>query len=1146
MPKRMLAIGVGGSGKAALTILKERMEETYGEVPDNVVLLSLDTDDLRDGDTFAGTRLSSQVDGRSREPEFRHVVSPPGMTMNTIFADIAAGRTSSYMYWLEKDKLDRILSPTERDIRGGAQQRRPVGRVALFLRWANSIYKPIVDGISRMYGEPEVVQAIDAVQTEQSKRMIFVIGSVAGGTGSGFFGDVLNLVRRAVKSNNQWQSVDVSAIVVLPEAFSSYTTVMQDPTNLKPNSYAALRELDRFIRTHSAALPYMIRYGEDINSITWSINQPVDHVYLVDTASRGATGDLDLSGNPMRGVFPVIADFVMAHIDRSLGDALATLRSNAGLHYDKSEGWQYSSFNVMTYIFPVDDVIESFSYRFLREMLTRQYLPLGDKKIEAQLRQGATREAERLFSQGAVGGKVNPTIVQKAIAATQPVNPEPPDMSWQGLFNLIALSDSTFAQDYQDLEQWMNYLTSNMIPTKVGEYKSESYEEGYQRLLTFGTHYLDECLGMQTDPEDEESRAGGQWDAILSRYPEALRLRFAEALDGAIIEVLNQRDPQSKVLAPSRLPAARAMVGALRERLIAFKQLLDREYRQLSLETQVRQLGTDVREAITRMHESQDKTFALFGKPEARRSQEAYIGYFTERARLLLHQRIYRTIVEILNVLGCAEQDSVLNQADLELETWQATLSKVDRLLDEDARTHEKHREEKRQVRVRRYLTNPDFEAQLYSLPNHSGAVALRVLGQVRGETGMLWQRLEANEPLSYKMVTVWTKEARGPEEIKRQFFAGIKGLFQVVRESVTIGDRIAAEFSSPASFVGVVNQYTEPFLRYNPAANGKTMFSERYVSFNLNKAQDAARRFLEQSRSTLGDQGINVDSSSEGLVACTVVEVARGVRLSAVEQFVACEPEYRVKLHRGRETIHLFPEEQVATDYEGRIETLGEPDNRQRTLSPELVVAMGDEAKIRAFTLACAYGLIKVGMMPNPETGEQRPELLMEYSGNGRPYRAPLSESMVVEKSFPQYKTLGADEQLRWLYLSALQNFALKATEKHGVAAGLVAQLVQDLQYQGVRLDSIHNPFTLPLKVVYEAINAATARFGPSESEETDMRRRQAENARRCAKHLQRYLVEVEGFKRSPCGPVRDLGTVMHLILQEAIDRNLKLAGGA
>jgi len=154
MPKRLLAIGVGGSGKASLTILKERLEETYGRVPDNVVLLSIDTDDLRKQDVFAGTKLTQDVDERGRESEYLHVVSPAGMTMDTVFADIVNGRTTAYMDWLEHVKLDKILGPGERDIRGGAQQRRPVGRVALVLSWA-SIYNSIVAAIQRMYGDPE-------------------------------------------------------------------------------------------------------------------------------------------------------------------------------------------------------------------------------------------------------------------------------------------------------------------------------------------------------------------------------------------------------------------------------------------------------------------------------------------------------------------------------------------------------------------------------------------------------------------------------------------------------------------------------------------------------------------------------------------------------------------------------------------------------------------------------------------------------------------------------------------------------------------------------------------------------------------------------------------------------------------------------
>lgn len=1150
MPKRVLAIGVGGSGKAVLTILKERLEETYGEVPDNVVLLSLDTDDLRDVDTFAGTRLNPEYDERGREPEFRHVVSKPGVTMDTVFADLASGRTAAYMYWLEKEKLQRILSPAERDIRGGAQQRRPIGRVALFQRWDNPISSSIRDALTRMYGEPEEERPVDELKLEQSKRLVFIVGSVAGGTGSGFLIDVANLVQHIVKSNPRWQSVDVSAIIVLPDAFSIYTTMMNDPTNLKPNSYAALRELDRFIRTHRASLPYMIRYDDDIRSITWSTNQPLDHVYLVDTASPSGIGDFDLTGDPMRGVFPAIADFIAAHVDESLGDTVATNRANAGLHYSKEEGWQYSGFNIMTYIFPANDVIESFSYRFLREMLAREFLVPADPKTRALTEQEATKETERVFSETSIGGKVNPGVIQKAIAATRRMDPETPDVSRAGLFSLIALSESAFAEDYRDLEQWLAYLSANLVPTKEGDYKHESYDDGYNRLLNFSEQYLDECLGPQTDPDDEESRFGGEWDKILARYRDALRQRFAEALDFAILDALNRRDPNSRILLPARLYFAWRMLKELKERLVRFKTVLEAEYRSLDVDARIRQTAEELRGAIAWMHDTKDRqTFALIGKPPARRAQDSYISLFGQKMELTMHQRIFRTVIDVLDALGAAEKDrdgnlSVVDQAILELENWMATMQEVDKILAREERIHNKNREEKRRVKVRRYLTNPEFEEQLYYQPEHSPMVATRVLGQVRGETGMTWRRVEETEPLRYKLVTTWAEEARGAEKIARSFFAGAKSLFQVVRENVTVADRIADEFKSYSRFVNIVGQVSEPFLRYNPAANGKNMFNERYLSLNLARASDAARQFLEPAQRMLREQGISVDASAESLVACTILEIARGARLQAVDQFVACEPDYRNKLYQGRESIHLFPEEQVATDFEGRIETLGEPDNRRRPLSPELVVAMGDETKLRLFTLACAYGLLEPGRFWDPEKNMESTEIFLDL-GEGRHF--PLSESLVVRQLDNTFANVTTEEQVARLYLNALQNFVLKATEKRGVLAPMVANLVDDLKRLGVSLGHIPNPFTLSVREVADAIRNRVEAIGPSPSEEPDRRRREALNARRrIDRYLRPFLAnEVARFKKSPAPRVRDMGTVMHLILQEEINRLEAQAAG-
>ncbi len=1152
MPKRLLAIGVGGTGKACLTILKERLEESYGCVPDSVVLLSLDTDDLRYTDQFSGTQLNPQTDERGREPEFRHIVSRPGVTMDTIFADIASGRSTAYMHWLEKEKLARVLSPSEKDIRGGAQRHRPIGRLALFQRWDNPVYSSIVGAITRMYGDPDKEQPMSAIEIEQSKRQIFIIGSVAGGTGSGFIIDVANLVHHAIISNSKWQSIDTSAIIALPDTFSSCATTMNDPTNLKPNTYAALRELDRFMRTHSNMLPYMVRYGEDLRSITWSTNRPLDHVYLVDTTCPSAASDMDLSGDPMRGVFPLISDFVMAHIDQTLGDALASIRSNAGMYYDKEEGWQYSSFNVYTYILPVDDIIESFSYRFLRELLQRQYLPIPNKKVLAQVELAASKEVVRIFSDSNVSGRVNPGIVQKAIAATRGSDPEYPDMSWSGLFNMIALSEGAFAEDYKTLQQWLDYLSSKLIPSKEGEYKHEDYDEGYTRLIKFSEQFIDDCLGPQYDPDNEEAREGGEWDIILARYRDALRSRFAEALDAEIMNILNRRDPRSKILVAAQLPTARAVVAALKDRLVSFKTVLQTEYEQAAIETQLHQASVDLRNAIAWMQDTKDtQTWKLFGKPEARKAQDMYISCFYEKIHLLLHRRMYRVVLDVLDALGASEKDqngnlSVVDQAAHELWLCQDTLQETSKILQDWSRIHENNRSEKRQIKVRRYITNPEFEDQLYKQPEHVEYVAMQVLGEVLGAKGITWERKDDTVPLDYKIVSMWSLEDKEPEGIARQFFIGVKELFQVVRENVSIADRIAVEFKSHSYFTNVVGQINEPFLRYNPSINGKSMGHERYVSFNLASAtKDEAREILERARVILRDQGRTVDIATENNVACTVIEVARGVKLHAVEQFLACENDYRGKLDRGRESLHLFPEEQIATNYESIIESLGEPNNRMRPFSPELVVAMGDEDKLRFFTLACAFGLIEQGIYRDEEGNETTEVYLNLESHGGR--RLRLSETERLRVLDPKFDIVGTTEQTARRYLNALQNFVLKVTQKPGVPNPMILTLVDDLTRFGVSLGHIQSPFSLMLRTLNAALRATTNAFGPTSDEEPDLARRNELNAQRRIEKLRNFLnirvAEFKGDERMPLR-IRDMGTLMHLILNREIQSLLEIAG--
>ena len=408
-----------------------------------------------------------------------------------------------------------------------------------------------------------------------------------------------------------------------------------------------------------------------------------------------------------------------------------------------------------------------------------------------------------------------------------------------------------------------------------------------------------------------------------------------------------------------------------------------------------------------------------------------------------------------------------------------------------------------------------------------------RVMAQVGEEKGLEWQRKEV-VPLEFKIVSTWSEEASGAEKIFSSWFVGAKELFSKVRENVTVAERMTASFSSHAAFTNMARQVDEPFLRYNPSKNETPPFQERYVSFNLNKAkEESSRVFLGHVRDVLADQGFNVDVSAESVVACSVLEISRGVRLAAVDAFTQCEPEYRNKLYRGKESIHLFTEEQEATRWEQAIPTLGETENRMRLLSPEVSIALGDPIKVRAFTLASAYGLIYEDEYLDPTTGGVSTELWLKREDGPA---LLLSQSAIVRELEQSFANLPAEGQIARLYLNALQNFVLKITRPRGYNPQLVERIKADLIQRGVSLQGIENPFDLSPLAVNQSLNQFVKGLGANGDGAAPSR---AANARARVNILQTFLDgRVRSFKLSPDTRIKDMGTIMHLILREEINR--------
>lgn len=308
MIKPTLIIGIGGTGLMALIACKERLVEAYDSVPKNVVLLGLDTDDSIRKDVLMGHQFAECVDERRCETESR------------------------YCWDTWNPRIE------EQDVLCSTQQLRPVGRLAAFQRQNSLLYKPIIQGLDRLYSGPDDIscERVNRANVDPERLSVFIIGSVAGGTGSGFLLDIANLVRYAANSIQRFQSVEVSAMMILPDTFNNNSKTSEASTSLIGRSFAAFRELDRFVSGQGLSPLSQIYCGEDYRPAIKFTKAPVDHIYFVNAAHPGVSST-DFCSGPCTNLFSSVSDFVLARIVETLDDTIFYPRVFQPHHIEKSQ-----------------------------------------------------------------------------------------------------------------------------------------------------------------------------------------------------------------------------------------------------------------------------------------------------------------------------------------------------------------------------------------------------------------------------------------------------------------------------------------------------------------------------------------------------------------------------------------------------------------------------------------------------------------------------------------------------------------------------------------------------------------------------------------------------------------------------------------
>lgn len=288
-----LVIGLGGTGKRALTHLKRRILDTYGreDLP-WVRLLSIDTDD----GAVSNPPVLSQTTNQQVQLGISEMRVIDQSDTPKIIANLDAPENRHIKEWYPDPQMNVDFPRAAK----GSGQVRMFGRIGLYkgdnlyntYRWLQQAAQEVSD--------PAAWDEYRGFDIDPGTQFVYIICSLCGGTGSGTFLDVAYMLRKIV-------GVDPSTrrfigMFVMPEVYESVVE-NQHLKRIYANSYAALRELDYLM--NSQLRSYRIR-GKDHTFVDFDRDvTPFDFTFLLSNKNkRGAV----ISQRQVDADKPVAAD----------------------------------------------------------------------------------------------------------------------------------------------------------------------------------------------------------------------------------------------------------------------------------------------------------------------------------------------------------------------------------------------------------------------------------------------------------------------------------------------------------------------------------------------------------------------------------------------------------------------------------------------------------------------------------------------------------------------------------------------------------------------------------------------------------------------------------------------------------------------
>lgn len=1051
-----LIIGVGGTGLQVLQRVKDRLLETYyGEVPSRITLLEFDTTQQRPNDNFCGVHLDEQdinTEGGSRNAELYLIQSPQNYDMNSVFSEARQGRKR--WDWLEVTNLDDQLTPAQKQIANGAAAYRPVGRTAFFLNYT-AVRTRLLSAMRQVMRGAVTVQAIDIefrsqfsdINAAQTLRNVFLVGSLAGGTGSGALLDLAAMIRDLKRTNQaEFGQIQLIGVIALPSFFTDVPDQERIGRRIS-NSYAGLRELDRLFTTHKIDNPYVFVGGDDQQI---SIEEPLfDLCYLVDKA--GFNGQAPGDGRPEHGGVPAIADWIVAHTDQYLG-----LRINEHLINDPTNYQErgtitplpYSALNNHTIIFPREDAARSLSLRFLLELIDERLIKHDQRgdllvptdpmsvpdvltKVLKLAEPKATNAADATRADLKTAGKLGPFLRAILSPETNLRTISGEDESVIGC--LVWLIEDANARNKDE----------KLLKDEVGKTTKPPADRSSPKSWTkIEDAFINKNLGELVNPDERfGERQGGVWYTTLEQRVTEQRASMEAAIDSLVIRILNQRvqENETSLLRPNRIGYAMEMLRALKSAV--------REFVSQAEKLKVQDNRQNLRITLANLRQKKVETFSGPAIPGIRpHPGPQYFEALTALAKAERKHLLLSTIISMATVLGGdivehGRNRSVLDTAIAELERWVRDLKRVRQRIAEARGGHEARRQEKYRIAVRTYITDParvphakTVEEELYA--RYKPLIEKSLLGpspeQDDAGPALVWEKRGDRTYFDYQITTkqkafqlnpqrepvkhVLLDQGSNPEEIAEQW---MKGAFRLLAEQVRfdpaarVGPYIRQLYRDHVAVRNMLEKHNYALTRLNGAQPDPERLGF-FLSVNTRSDDQELNAFYGRLRAGW-DGGKNVFFPAETEVACSYTTFYHGLRLEQIQGFTECLPHYQ-KVEFDKKCSHLFPEERQSAVYESLVRASRRSDwNEVRRLHPAVVMGLRDPDKVRDFALAYLASLIQ------DEAVQIRATRTLTLRVGDKPVQ------LAVNFDIPNYNALrGPNDKLSVLLLRAFQTFTV------------------------------------------------------------------------------------------------------------------------